>query len=54
MPGARIAKAFNTLYFKILGFDPQDVGGRRVILFRTMVFLINTGRRRRFAVVDFG
>ena len=29
LPGARIVKAFNTLYFKILALDPQDKGGRR-------------------------
>jgi len=31
LPGARIVKAFNTLYFKILGANPQEEGGRRVL-----------------------
>ena len=31
LPGARIVKAFNTLYFKILGANPQEAGGRRVL-----------------------
>ena len=31
LPGARIVKAFNTLYFKILGKDPHEAGGKRVL-----------------------
>jgi predicted dinucleotide-binding enzyme len=31
LPGAHIVKAFNTLYFKILGANPQEAGGRRVL-----------------------
>ena len=31
LPGARIVKAFNTLYFKILATNPQEEGGRRVL-----------------------
>jgi 8-hydroxy-5-deazaflavin:NADPH oxidoreductase len=31
LPGARIVKAFNTLPFKILGTDPKEAGGRRVL-----------------------
>lgn len=31
LPGARIVKAFNTLYFKILAEDPKQAGGRRVL-----------------------
>ena len=31
LPGARIVKAFNTLYFKILAKDPREDGGNRVL-----------------------
>ena len=31
LPGARIVKAFNTLYYKVLEQDPQQSGGKRVI-----------------------
>jgi predicted dinucleotide-binding enzyme len=31
LPGARLVKAFNTLYFRILGADPMEAGGRRVL-----------------------
>jgi predicted dinucleotide-binding enzyme len=31
VPGARLVKAFNTLYFKILGADPSFGGGKRVL-----------------------
>lgn len=31
MPGAKLVKAFNTLPFKILGSDPHEGGGKRVI-----------------------
>ena len=31
LPGARIVKAFNTLYFKILAKDPNEAGGKRVL-----------------------
>ena len=31
LPGALIVKAFKTLYFKILGANPQEAGGRRVL-----------------------
>lgn len=33
LPGARIVKAFNTLYFKILAQDPAQDGGRRVLFY---------------------
>jgi len=32
LPGARVIKAFNTLWFKILAKDPKQGGGNRVIL----------------------
>jgi predicted dinucleotide-binding enzyme len=31
LPGANIVKSFNTLYFKILGLDPKEGNGRRVM-----------------------
>lgn len=31
LPRARIVKAFNTLYFKILAKDPHEAGGNRVL-----------------------
>jgi hypothetical protein len=31
IPGARLVKAFNTLYFKILGAEPSFNGGKRVL-----------------------
>jgi predicted dinucleotide-binding enzyme len=31
LPGANVVKSFNTLYFKILGLDPQEGKGRRVM-----------------------
>jgi hypothetical protein len=31
VPGARVVKAFNTLYFKILEADPYSGGGKRVL-----------------------
>jgi len=31
LPGAKIVKVFNTLYFKILAADPHEAGGRRVL-----------------------
>jgi predicted dinucleotide-binding enzyme len=31
LPGARIVKAFNTLWFKILASNPEQSGGHRVI-----------------------
>ena len=31
LPGARIVKAFNTLYFKTLAQDPNQAGGKRVL-----------------------
>ncbi|AKD54881.1 NADPH-dependent F420 reductase [Spirosoma radiotolerans] len=31
LPGARVVKAFNTLYFKVLAQPPQQNGGRRVL-----------------------
>ncbi|AUD01010.1 NADPH-dependent F420 reductase [Spirosoma pollinicola] len=31
LPGARVVKAFNTLYFKLLEQPPQQTGGRRVL-----------------------
>jgi 8-hydroxy-5-deazaflavin:NADPH oxidoreductase len=31
VPGANVVKSFNTLYFKILGLDPQEGKGRRVM-----------------------
>ncbi|MGF6572390.1 putative dinucleotide-binding enzyme [Paraburkholderia sp. GAS333] len=31
LPGARIVKALNTLYFKVLERDPSEAGGRRVM-----------------------
>jgi predicted dinucleotide-binding enzyme len=31
LPGARIVKAFNTLYFKILAKEPREAGGNRVL-----------------------
>ena len=31
VPGARLVKAFNTLYFKVLGADPQEGAGKRVL-----------------------
>ncbi|WP_256012764.1 NADPH-dependent F420 reductase [Desertivirga xinjiangensis] len=31
VPGAKVVKAFNTLYFKILEKDPAEANGRRVI-----------------------
>lgn len=31
VPGANIVKSFNTLYFKVLGLDPQEGNGRRVM-----------------------
>ena len=33
LPGARIVKAFNTLYFKILGLDPKWLGQKGDIYF---------------------
>ena len=32
VPGARVVKAFNTVYAAILTADPADHGGRRVIV----------------------
>ena len=31
VPGARLVKAFNTLYFKVLEADPQESAGKRVL-----------------------
>lgn len=31
LPGARVVKAFNTIYFKILADDPKQAGGKRVL-----------------------
>lgn len=31
VPGARLVKAFNTLYFKVLEEDPKESAGRRVL-----------------------
>jgi predicted dinucleotide-binding enzyme len=31
VPGARLVKAFNTLYFELLAQDPVDSGGNRVL-----------------------
>ena len=31
LPGARVVKAFNTLYFKLLAADPVEANGHRVI-----------------------
>ncbi|KAA2239567.1 NADP oxidoreductase [Chitinophaga agrisoli] len=31
IPGARLVKAFNTLYFKVLELDPQEPAGKRVL-----------------------
>lgn len=31
LPGARIVKALNTLYFKVLELDPSEASGRRVM-----------------------
>jgi predicted dinucleotide-binding enzyme len=59
LPGARIVKAFNTLYFKILAEDPKQAGGRRVLFIsgddtpsKTEVcdFIKELG----FAVIDLG
>jgi len=33
LPGARLVKAFNTLYFKILALSPEEAGGRRVLFY---------------------
>ena len=31
IPGARVVKAFNTLYYKVLSQDPEQGGGKRVL-----------------------
>jgi len=31
LPGVKLVKAFNTLYFKILALDPHQAGGKRVL-----------------------
>lgn len=59
LPGARIVKAFNTLYYKVLEQDPRQAGGKRVIFIsgdheeakqevRTVIEAMG------FAVVDLG
>jgi predicted dinucleotide-binding enzyme len=59
LKGARIVKAFNTLWFKILASDPEQGGGNRVLLVsgddteakKEVVDLIET---LKFAAVDIG
>ena len=59
LPGARIVKAFNTLYFKILAEDPKQAGGKRVLFISgddassksTVSEVIST---LGFAVIDLG
>lgn len=59
VPGARVVKAFNTLFAALLGADPAVVGGRRVLFVSgdniparaAVVDLVN---RLGFAAVDLG
>jgi 8-hydroxy-5-deazaflavin:NADPH oxidoreductase len=46
VPGARVVKAFNTLFAAILGADPKVIGGRRVL------FVSSDEASARTAVVD--
>jgi hypothetical protein len=47
VPGARLVKAANTLAAKVLGADPHDAGGRRVI------FLSGDDATAKASVVEF-
>ncbi|SHN35878.1 hypothetical protein SAMN05216311_11026 [Chitinophaga sp. CF418] len=59
VPGANIVKSFNTLYFKILGLDPQEGKGKRVMFIsgnettsktEVAAVIVSLG----FAVIDLG
>ena len=59
LPGARIVKAFNTLYFKTLAEDPKQAGGRRVLFISgddtsSKLEVGEIIRTLGFAVIDLG
>ena len=59
VPGARIVKAFNTLYFKILEANPQEENGKRVLFISgdhadTKKEVSATIQSLGFSVVDLG
>jgi len=59
LPGARIVKAFNTLYFKILAEDPKQGGGRRVLFISgddtsSKTEVSDVIKELGFAVIDLG
>lgn len=59
LPGARIVKAFNTLYFKILAKDPREDGGNRVLFISgddnsSKSEVSDVVRTLGFAVIDLG
>ncbi|AYB34863.1 NADPH-dependent F420 reductase [Chryseolinea soli] len=59
LPGASVVKAFNTLNFKILGQDPNQSGGRRVLFISgddapSKSVVAEVIKELGFAVVDLG
>jgi len=59
LPGARIVKAFNTLFFKTLAKNPKQAGGRRVLFISgdgasSKAEVSDVIKTLGFAVVDLG
>jgi 8-hydroxy-5-deazaflavin:NADPH oxidoreductase len=59
LPGARVVKAFNTIPAKVLGSDPTQHGGRRVVFLSgndksANLEIANLIERLGFAAIDLG
>jgi len=54
VPGARFVKAGNTLGADVLGSDPQEAGGRRVIFVSGEAHVVALFQDAGFAAIDLG